>query len=139
MCQAWRIFKLEPEHYPPYVLRLPLSTAIYLNLFTHHWLGNGRWILAGGVWVVFWRTSVHFTVTDQPRRMPMVLAFTLIGFFIWVAEHISTCLGAWAYPNQVHAWTWVAWGKLSSWMLLVIISFMLVSHLKHVKTKRKIS
>jgi len=137
LCQAWRIFKLELEHYPPYIISVPLSAAIYLNFFTHHWLGDWRWALAVGVLVVFWRTSVLFTVTDQPRRMPMVLAFILIGFFIWMAEHISTFFGAWVYPNQVQAWTWVAWGKLSSWMLLVIISFMLVADLKHVKAKIK--
>jgi len=67
------------------------------------------------------------------RRMPIVLSFVLIGFFIWVAENIGTFLGAWYYPHQTNGWNLVKWGKFSSWFLLVIVSFMIVAHLKHVK------
>ena len=70
--------------------------------------------------------------------MPLVLSFALIGFFVWVAENISTFLGAWAYPDQRHGWTWVSLGKLSSWALLVIISFVIVADLKHVRSRRSL-
>lgn len=139
MCQAWRILQLRLEGYPSYKLSVPLSLAIYLNFFTHHFIADLRWLLIVGVGLVFWRTSVVFTVINRPRRMPVVLAFALIGFFVWVAENLATYCGAWAYPDQLGAWTPVAWGKFSSWFLLVIISFIAVADLKHVRARRQVA
>lgn len=65
--------------------------------------------------------------------MPLVLSFALIGFFVWVAENVATFFGAWVYPNQQHAWAAVSAGKISSWALLVIVTFILVADLKHVR------
>jgi uncharacterized membrane protein YoaT (DUF817 family) len=62
--------------------------------------------------------------------MPLVLSFLLIGFFIWVAENVATFFGAWVYPNQTRGWAIVGPSKISSWMLLVIISFIVVAALK---------
>jgi uncharacterized membrane protein YoaT (DUF817 family) len=133
MCQAWRIFDLELVNYPSHNISVPLAAAIYANFFTHHWLPDARWVLAALVLVVFWRTWVLFTVTEKRRRMPLAVSFLLIGFFIWVAENISTYFGAWVYPDQVRTWRAVGLGKISSWALLVIISFILVADLKHLK------
>ncbi len=134
--QSWRIMRLEFRAYPPYFLSVPLSAAIYLNFFTHHFLPDFRWILGILVLIVFARTSVHFTVTDKRRKMPLVLAFFLIGFFIWIAENIATFLGAWQYPDQAEAWQIVGFAKISSWFLLVIISIIIVADLKHYKRMR---
>lgn len=68
--------------------------------------------------------------------MHVVLSFLLIGFFIWLAENISTFMGAWAYPNQEHTWHIVHLGKISSWFLLVVISVIIVAQLKRVKGAR---
>ncbi|MNJ46942.1 hypothetical protein D3C77_420850 [compost metagenome] len=65
--------------------------------------------------------------------MPLLLSFLLIGFFIWVAENVTTFLGAWKYPNQEETWHLVHIGKISSWFLLVVISVIIVAQLKHVK------
>lgn len=135
MCQAWRLLDLELVRYPSHALSGPLAAAIYANFFTHHWLPDARWVLTALVLLVFGRTTVLYTVTRKRRRMPLALAFLLIGFFIWVAENISTYFGAWVYPDQVHAWRRVGLGKISSWALLVIISFILVADLKHLKAK----
>jgi uncharacterized membrane protein YoaT (DUF817 family) len=137
MCQAWRVFKLELEHYPPYALSLPLSAAIYLNFFTEHFIPDLRWPLAAAVAFVFRRTRVYFVVTREKRWMPLLVAFGLIGLFVWVAENISTFFGAWVYPEQRAAWQIVSAGKISSWVLLVIISFLIVADLKHMREKRK--
>ena len=133
--QAWKIFKLRVEHYPPYAYSFPLAVAIYLNFFTHHYIPDFRWLLAGLVFVVFWPTQVYFTVVKQVRRMRLVASFLLIGFFIWVAENISTLFGAWEYPHQADAWHLVSLGKISSWALLVIISVILIANLKQFKTQ----
>jgi uncharacterized membrane protein YoaT (DUF817 family) len=67
--------------------------------------------------------------------MSLLLSFVLIGFFIWLAENISTFFGVWRYPNQVGAWAVVHLGKWSSWSLLVIITFTIVANLKHIKQR----
>ena len=134
--QAWRIFKARVEHYPPYWVSLPLCAAIYLNFFADSFGFDIRWILTALVVIVFWKTTIHFTVTETERKMPLVLSFLLVAFFIWVAENISTYFGAFRYPNQVHAWNLVTSQKVHSWFLLVIISFIIVADLKQFKQKR---
>jgi len=136
MCQAWRILDLELSGYPPYLFSVPLCLAIYANFFTHHVLPDARWVLLAAVLVLFRHTRVHFTVTQPRRAMPLLLAFLLIGGFVWIAENVSTYLGAWVYPNQLRHWAPVSLGKLSSWSLLVIVSFLIVADLKHVRARR---
>lgn len=139
MCQAWRIFRLELYCYPSYWLSVPLSAGIYLNFFTHHlsFVRDLRWLLMICVVIVFWRTKIRFTVDVKVREMPVVVSFFLIGFFIWVAENIATYLGAWTYPDQHKSWTIVSASKISSWFLLVIISFVIVADLKYVRGKKR--
>ncbi|MFW6283487.1 MAG: DUF817 family protein [Minisyncoccales bacterium] len=80
--------------------------------------------------VVFARSQVYFTVIKKERKMPLVLAFILIAFFIWIAENIATFLKAWEYVYQEHGWQIVDFGKISSWILLFVISFIIVADLK---------
>lgn len=135
MCQAWRIFDLRLENYPSYRISIPLCLAIYGNFFSNAFIRDLRVILIPLVFVTFARTKVYFTAWKARRWMPMVISFFLIGFFIWVAENIATYLGAWVYPEQTSRWTTVSFQKLSSWFLLVIISFVIVADLKHLREK----
>lgn len=137
MIQSWRIFKLQLVNYPSYRLALPLALGIYANFFTHHFIPDVRWFLAVAVLVVFRRTRVEFKVVGARRWMPVALSFFLIAFFVWVAENISTFFGAWQYPHQEQGWSLVSFHKVGSWSLLVIISFIIVAHLRHVKETRK--
>jgi uncharacterized membrane protein YoaT (DUF817 family) len=134
--QAWRLFDLRMTGFPPFWAAVALSALVYANFFTNHYIVDLRWPLAGGVLALFWRTRVHFTVTRIERRMPLILSFALIGFFIWVAENIGTFFGAWVYPNQLHQWAIVGPNKISSWTLLVILSVIIVAALKQVFPKR---
>ncbi|HEY4503269.1 MAG TPA: DUF817 domain-containing protein [Candidatus Paceibacterota bacterium] len=131
--QSWKIMKLELTNYSHYGLSVLLCGLIYLNFFTNHYIYDFRIFLIIAVFAFFWKTRVYFTVTNIRRFMPMNLAFLLIAFFIWIAENISTYFGAWQYPNQVHAWNVVSTSKITSWFLMVIISFILVAYLKHFK------
>ena len=131
--QAWKIFKLELINYSHYILSVLLCFLIYLNFFTNHFIYDFRIFLIIAVFILFWKTKVYFTASNIRRWMPMNLAFLLIAFFIWIAENISTYLGAWQYPSQVHAWSVVSTSKITSWFLMVIISFILVAYLKHFK------
>ncbi|WP_409299376.1 DUF817 domain-containing protein [Peribacillus sp. SCS-26] len=135
LCQAWRRLSVETVDWPPLWAVVPLSAAIYLNFFTHHFWGDARWWLSGLVLIVFWKSWVIYEVGGSRYRMPIVLSFMLIGFFIWIAENIATFFGAWEYPNQTDAWSLVHLGKVSSWLLLVIVSFLIVASLKQVKSQ----
>lgn len=133
LCQAWRRLKVELVKWPPFFAVVPLAAAIYLNFFTHHFSIDIRWWLSGLVIIVFWQTWVTYEVNGARYRMPLALSFVLIGFFIWIAENIATFFGAWKYPNQIDTWSLVHLGKVSSWLLLVIVSFLIVASLKQVK------
>jgi uncharacterized membrane protein YoaT (DUF817 family) len=134
IAQAWRILDLEITGLRHYLWMLLIGIAIYINFFTNHFVYDIRYILIPIIFVFFWKTRVYFTaVPGQRRWMPLNVGFILTAFFIWVAENISTFLGAWQYPDQVHVWTAVSTNKITSWFLMVIISFIIVAYLKHYK------
>ena len=136
MVQAWRRFDFALEGWPPPRLVIPLGAAIYLNFFSHHWLPDLRWLLLLAVVLLFARSRIAFTPWRRRLRLSLPISFTLIGLFVFLAENIATFLGAWVYPHQVEGWHWVGFGKLSSWSLLVIVSFLIVAQLKRVKAER---
>lgn len=132
MIQGWRRFELTMLNLPKWPWLVLVSLAIYANFFSARLFGDVRWWIFGLVLAVFSRSSLEFTtLPGLRRRMPIVVAFVLIGFFVWVAEQICTLLKAWQYPYQREVWTWVDAGKLSSWILMVIVSFCIVAALKH--------
>lgn len=135
MIQAWRLFDLRIRHHPPYWMAWAVAVLIYANFFTHHYIGDYRWYLAAVALGLYARTTVVFRPLDRDRQMPLLLSFVLIGFFIWLAENLSTLFGLWRYPNQLGAWSAVHVGKWSSWSLLVIMTFTLVANLKHLKQR----
>ncbi|MGC2742900.1 MAG: DUF817 domain-containing protein [Candidatus Angelobacter sp.] len=135
--QSWRIMRLRLTEFPSFTLAVGLSAAIYANFFTNHYMVDLRWPLAACVLLLFRRTHVNFIVTKKERRMPLSLSFVLIGFFIWIAENIATYFGAWQYPHQKRQWAIVGPTKISSWMLLVIISFIIVAALKEIFPKQQ--
>lgn len=133
--QAWRLLDVRIRHHPPYWMATLIGIAIYLNFFTHHYIGDYRWYIAACAIGLYARATVIYRPYDRDRKMPLLLSFILIGFFVWLAENISTFFGIWKYPNQLGAWSVVHIGKWSSWSLLVIMTFSIVSQLKHIKSK----
>ncbi|HEX9085480.1 MAG TPA: DUF817 domain-containing protein [Gemmatimonadaceae bacterium] len=133
--QSWRLFDLRIRHHPPYWMAGLVALTIYANFFTHHYIPDLRWYLAALALGLYARTAVVLRPLDRDRTMPLLVAFLLIGFFIWLAENISTFFGIWRYPNQLGAWTTVHVGKWSSWSLLVVMTFTIVANLKHIKER----
>ena len=133
--QAWRLFDLRIRHHPPYWMAAAIALAIYANFFTHHFIGDYRWYLAACALGLYARTRVIYRPYDRDRTMPLLLSFVLIGFFIWLAENVSTFFSIWRYPDQLGAWTTVHWSKWSSWSLLVVMTFTIVANLKHIKER----
>ena len=136
LCQAWRRFRLELSAWPSPRWTVPLALAIYGNFFTEYLLPDARWLLLGAVALVFRRTDVSYVVGEARYRMPLLVSFALIGFFLWTAENIATFFGAWQYPDQHGPWRPVSPTKITSWGLLVIVSFVIVAHLKRLKEHR---
>lgn len=136
MCQVWRRLRMDMTGWPGLMPSVLLGGAIYFNFFTHHFIPDFRWWLTALVFVVFRKTWIIYRVRAASYRMPLTLAFVIVGFFIWAAENIATFLGAWTYPDQHEAWRMVSFSKISSWFLLVIISVIIVAQLKHVKAGR---
>ena len=76
---------------------------------------------------MFRRTWIVYRPDRANRRMPLLLGFALVALFIWFAENLATFSHAWLYPVQRGGWSPVGPEKLGSWLLLMIISFVLVA------------
>jgi uncharacterized membrane protein YoaT (DUF817 family) len=137
--QIWRLLNLRFEHHPPHWMSIVLALAIYANFFTHHFIGDYRWYLAALALGLYARSTVVFRPVEREMRMPLLLGFVLVGFFIWLAENISTFFSIWSYPHQLGAWSLVHAGKWSSWSLLVLMTFTIVANLKHFKASVHVS
>lgn len=126
MARTIRIFDMRFTHYPPFWLTGLLALAIYANFFAHHFLPDLRILLFAATVVIFWRVSIHFTIDRMTLQMPLTVAAFLASFFLWTAENIGTVTGTWIYPSQ-KVWHMVSLAKLSSWYLLLYVSFVLVT------------
>ncbi|WP_433286697.1 DUF817 domain-containing protein [Micromonospora sp. CA-244673] len=122
-----RLFDLRFTRYPRRWVTAVLAAAIYANFFTNHYVADVRWLLIAAVALVFGRCVMQFRIFRFRWRMPLLLAFLLVAFFIWLAENIATWSNAWLYPSQLGGWHLVSPAKLASWFLLMIISVVLVT------------
>jgi uncharacterized membrane protein YoaT (DUF817 family) len=137
MIQAWRRFDLALVGWPRRRVVVPIGAAIYANFFAHHVLPDLRWALAAIVVAATWRTEVRFqAIRGRVRSMRAPVAFLCIGLFVWFAENIATFFGAWVYPHQKGEWSPVHLMKLSSWALLVIVTFLIVAELRRLKDRK---
>ena len=128
IARCWRLFDFRFSHYPQRHWTLLAAALIYLNFFTHHYTVDIRWAIVALLAVIYGRTWIHFTCDETPRRMPLLVGFVLVALFLWLAENIGTFSAVWLYPHQVRSgWTPVGIGKLGSWFLLMIVSFVLVT------------
>jgi uncharacterized membrane protein YoaT (DUF817 family) len=125
--RACRGFNLQFSNHPGLAATAALSVAIYANFFLHHYLPDFRYLLMGCTAIAFRRCWVFFLIGRSYHRMPMLLAFVLIATFIWLAENVGTFSHAWLYPSQLQGWAMVSIGKLGSWFLLTIMSYVMVT------------
>lgn len=133
--QAWRLFNMRVLNHPPLVLAVFTSTLIYVNFFTHHYIGDYRYYILAFLLGLYANSFIVFTPLDKERKMPLLLSFLLVGFFIYLAENLGTLLGIWRYPNQLGAWAFVSIGKWGAWSLVIVMSFTITLFLKDIKAK----
>ena len=129
IARAWRLFEFRFTGHPRWNHTALLAVAIYLNFFADHWKFDVRWLLFVVVAWMFGPCRVHYRVRRKYRRMPLLLGFMLVALFIWFAENLGTFTRAWMYPAQHRAWHMVPPEKIGSWLLLMIISYVMVSAL----------
>ncbi|MEN0000729.1 MAG: DUF817 domain-containing protein [Pseudomonadota bacterium] len=121
-----RIFDMRYTGFPPLWAVTLLAVAIYVNFFAHHYVIDIRMALFAITAILFFRTWVHYRVFRWRLKMPLLVGFSLVTLFIWIAENIATWSNAWLYPTQANGWVPVSASKLGAWFLLMIISFVLV-------------
>jgi len=127
LARTTRILDMRYTHYPDKRLTVLLALLIYGNFFTHHYLPDIRIVLFVLLMIAFGRTWVYYRPYRKFRRMPLLAGFCLVALFIWLGENVGTFASAWVYPNQRSGWQLVRFGMYGSWLLLMIISFVLVS------------
>jgi uncharacterized membrane protein YoaT (DUF817 family) len=137
IARAWRIFDFNYSYYPNKKATVVLVCLIYLNFFSHHYVWDMRWVLLMATIILFYRTHVYYKIIKTHRNMPLLLGWALVALFIWFAENIATYANIWIYPNQQSAWQMVPIAKLSSWFLLMLLSFVLVSFINQIKLHRR--
>lgn len=131
LARVWRGFEFKFERFPPLWIACLLAGLSYLNFFTHHFIYDIRWILIGGVLIAYARTWVLYRPDHVHRRMPLLIGFSLVAFFIWIAENLGTFAKAWIYPNQADGWQLIGPEKWTAWFLLMQLSFVLIAALRH--------
>jgi len=127
LARITRILDMRYTHYPSRKVTVPLAILIYVNFFTHHFVPDMRDILFVLVAIAFGRTWIYYRPYRKLSRMPLLLGFGLVALFLWGAENIGTFATIWVYPQQRDGWHLVSFSKYGSWLLLMIISFILVS------------
>ncbi len=137
LARVWRLFDFQYSYYPPKWATVVLVTLVYINFFSHHFIWDIRWLLLAATLLMFYRTTIYFKVISTHRSMPLLVGWFLVAMFIWFAENIATFANIWIYPNQSDGWEMVPLAKLSSWFLLMLLSFVLVTLIKDIKVRER--
>ncbi len=132
LARVWRIFEFEFTDYPQLKYTITLVTLIYINFFSHHYVWDMRWILLIFTFLLFRKTKIHFKIIKTHRNMFLLLGWFLVSLFIWFAENIATYANIWIYPNQQAEWQIVPIAKLTSWYLLMMLSFVLITCIRKI-------
>ena len=126
MARVIRLFDMRFAPYPPFWTTVLLGTAIYVNLFAHHFLPDIRLALFAATVILFIRTRIWFAIGARWYWMPLPLAAFFSSFFLWLAENVGTFTKTWLYSGQSSD-QWVSFAKMGSWYLLLYVSFVTVT------------
>jgi uncharacterized membrane protein YoaT (DUF817 family) len=127
IARSWRLFDFRFTRHPPLWTLALLSAGIYANFYTHHYVPDIRLALLAVLAWLCGRTWIYYKIHYHYRRMPLLLGLFFVSVFIWIAENFGTLTRTWLYPSQMNGWAMVPLGKLSSWYLLMMISYLLVA------------
>lgn len=136
MMAAWRLFDLEFRRWPNPWWVWTVMVVVYGQFFAPIQILAVRFLALGLLLAVFGRCWVAFRVKDRVLAMPAMVAFMLIGFFVWIAENVATYFHAWTYPYQRAAWQPVHISKVLSWTMLMVVSLTVIQTYKGIVVRR---
>ncbi len=135
IARSMRLFSVALHNAPDTRTLLCMSACIYCNFFTHHYIPDMRYFILGGIVFAFAQTRIRLKIQHETFQMHFLVIAIFIALCIWSAENIATYASVWKYPHQADAWELVHVEKITSWFLLLFISFTLVvSMTPHKKT-----
>lgn len=135
MARSWRINEFVFKDLPRKALLIPMAVLIYANFFTNHFTYDVRWFIFALLIIIFWKTKFYVRLTDRVYSIHPLVTNALLALFVWFAEQIGTFARVWVYPNQVVDWSPVSFHFLTSWYLLLIFSFIIISLLQPKQNK----
>jgi uncharacterized membrane protein YoaT (DUF817 family) len=134
IARAWRLFDFRFTRHPPLWAMSLVSIGIYINFYAHHYVIDLRLALFILLALLCGRTMIYYKIHHRYRRMPLLLGIFFVSFFIWIAENVGTVTRTWLYPSQMSHWVVVPLGKLSSWFLLMTISYVMAAYVNKPRT-----
>jgi len=137
IARSWRINNFRFINFPKKPLLLLLGLAIYVNFFTNFLTYDVRYVLFALAVVIFWKTKFYATLTSRTFCIHPLVSNALFAGVIWLAEQIGTFSRAWIYPNQSDTWTPVSFHYFTSWYMLLIFSFIIISLIYKNNDERK--
>jgi uncharacterized membrane protein YoaT (DUF817 family) len=127
IARGFRIYAVQLKHAPDSISLFLMSTCIYINFFTHHFIYDFRYCILAGIFYMFARTKVCVTIGNRRTEIHFLAIASAIAILIWCAENIATYAHIWRYPHQSTMWRPVHFEKITSWFLLMLVSFSLVT------------
>ncbi|MBF7686919.1 DUF817 family protein [Acinetobacter rathckeae] len=121
-----RVFEVNFIRLPHLYHMSALAILAFVNFMSKFFIIDIRSVLFVWSILVFWRTKAVFKVQQKTMQLPMLVILVFFAFLIWIAENISTFYDIWVYPNQADGWRLVWLGKIGSWYLLLLLSFVSV-------------
>lgn len=130
IARAWRINNFVFKNLPSRSILAAIALLIYVNFFTNHFVYDVRYIIFGLLIVIFWKTKFYATLTHRTFQIHPLITNGLLALFVWFAEQVSTFARIWIYPNQTLEWHPVSFHMFTSWYMLLIFSFIIISLLQ---------
>lgn len=121
--RAIRLFKVSFNYLPSLSAMSCLAILAFINFMSKFFVPDIRSVLFFWSIFIFWRTKVVLYLQAQKYQLPLLFLLVCFACVVWVAENISTFYDIWVYPNQADGWRLVWLGKIGSWYLLLLLSF----------------
>jgi uncharacterized membrane protein YoaT (DUF817 family) len=127
IARAWRINKFRFINLPSKILLVLMAISIYVNFFTNHFTTDVRYLLFIILIIMFWKTKFYVELTNKEYKIDPLFSVGLMALFLWLAEQIGTLAQAWVYPNQAQGWKPVSFQMFTSWYMLIVFSFVIIT------------
>lgn len=126
IARSIRLFNITFLGLPHRITLLVVSACIYANFYTHHFMYDMRYIIIIWIAILFFKTRIRINHAGSVVSLNFLVIAIAVACTIWLAENIATYFDIWRYPHQMNLWRPVHMEKITSWFLLMLVSFTLV-------------